>query len=193
MEIYTPKTNVFHTAVSLPQDLVDKRTAQSVRVGIEAALDNSSYATARLSEYLGTTYTGNVFVMTDSVSSVLPAKYIPYSGDQSSSPWTLALPGLDPSDVVVVHATINVVTEYATGSFELATMGESDLVGSRVLVGQLNTPGLLSVVHLTGSFSSPGGNIVGVKYAMVSYGSATPFVTITGRNIITATRYRVAS
>ena len=40
MELYTPRTDIFHNAAELPVDLQDKRTAASVRVGIEAALDN---------------------------------------------------------------------------------------------------------------------------------------------------------
>jgi hypothetical protein len=42
MENYTPATT-YHSSAQLPEDFIDDRVAASVRVGIEAALDNAAW------------------------------------------------------------------------------------------------------------------------------------------------------
>lgn len=46
MQTFTPDGSTYHDTAELPVDLTDYRNAASVRVGIEAALDNAAWAAA---------------------------------------------------------------------------------------------------------------------------------------------------
>ncbi len=50
METFTPDDTTFYETVELPEDVVDQRAAASVRVGLEAALDNTHVLRRRFEE-----------------------------------------------------------------------------------------------------------------------------------------------
>lgn len=64
MDTFTPDGSTYHETAQLPADLTDLRTAASVRVGVEAALDNAEYVRLKLASLSETvtdvveTYTG---------------------------------------------------------------------------------------------------------------------------------------
>lgn len=64
METFTPDDSTFHETIELPVDLTDQRTAASVRVGLEAALDNTHFLRGKVPAFseevedVDTTYTG---------------------------------------------------------------------------------------------------------------------------------------
>jgi len=136
MELYIPKTNAFHTAVEVPQDLVDLRTAASVRTGIEAALDNSSHLMEKIATpRMWAQYDPSWFVRVGVPGEMLynfneEGVGGPIRDGIGGDEIALVVDGCEVDDVIVVTCTLTKYAKRATGGYFLNatfTQGGGDM------------------------------------------------------------------
>jgi hypothetical protein len=115
MEVYTPTTTAFAATAELPEDLIDLRTAASVRTGIEAALNNAAYLQARHIAAYGNSYgTGGVAMHTQTDDAT--EEIIKYDGVHNLN---CTLTNCVASDLVIVLATFTAATAGCNATYRL--------------------------------------------------------------------------
>lgn len=136
MEVFTPSADTFHDTAELPEDLVDLRSAATLRVGVEAALDNTAFLAAFGTRIRNLTYE----VPEDTTGAVLNVA----SG--TSTDWQLItdctkVVATMPNDRVVVLVQCdtdlgNAGTHYIDIAHAQASAAEAEFAGSlRLLEG----------------------------------------------------------
>ncbi len=158
METFTPSAATFHETAELPVDVTDQRTAASVRVGIEAALDNAAYLKDARdgTREIVATYTkgGSPGVALQTFIDTTTADYI-YNGDRSPEAISLAAGSLKEGDWISASVTVPIQTGAVGCTLRLLVLRSDAPTTKNMLQEVYVKDGAFAVVTLQGMYEIP--------------------------------------